>query len=58
MAEKIKVATPSILSEFLTGCKDLFATQSEVSQNDADIGTYVLNIDYEKELAFDTDEIV
>ena len=55
---KLKVASLERLSEFLTECKALFASQSEVAENDADINTYVLNIDYENNLAFDTTEIV
>lgn len=54
----MKVATLERLSEFLTECKALFASQTEVDANDADINTYVLNIDYESTLAFDTTEIV
>ena len=55
---KMKVATLAKLGEFLTECKALFASQTEVEQNDSDINTYVLNIDYENNLAFDTSEIV
>ena len=60
MTEKIKVATPEILGEFLVGCKELFASQDEVNQNDSDINNYVLDIAdwYNNNLAFDTDEIV
>lgn len=59
MAETIKVATPEILGEFLTKCRDLFATQDEVAQNDIDINGYVLDIAnwYNDNLAFDTNEI-
>lgn len=55
---KMKVLTLERLGEFLTECKALFASQSAVTENDRDIETYVLNIDYENNLAFDTSEIV
>jgi hypothetical protein len=60
MAEKIKVATPEILGEFLTGCRDLFASQNVVNQNNVDINDYVLDVSdwYDNNLAFDTNEIV
>lgn len=60
MAEKIKVATPEILGEFLTGCKEIFASQEEVSQNDIDIDKYILDVAqlYDSIVAFDTTEIV
>ena len=54
----MKLATLDSLNTFLTNCKALFASQTEVAQNDADIDDYVLNIDYENNLAFDTSEIV
>ena len=54
----MKIATLDNLVTFLANCKTLFATQTEVAENDADINTYVLNIDYENDLAFDTSEIV
>lgn len=53
----IKFLTLQRLSEFLNECKALFASQTEVLKNDADIDTYVLNIDY-SELEFDTSEII
>ena len=55
---KMKVLTLERLNEFVTECKALFASQSAVAKNDADIETHVLNIDYENNLAFDTSEIV
>lgn len=60
MAKKIKVATPEILGEFLTGCKNIFASQDEVNQNDIDINDYVLDIAdwYNENLVIDTNEIV
>jgi hypothetical protein len=54
---KMKVVTLERLKEFLMACKALFASQTEVSQNDTDIDTYVLNIDY-TQIEFDTTEIV
>jgi hypothetical protein len=46
------------LTTFFTQLKSIFATTSEVSQVEADTDTYVLNIDYESTLAFDTKEII
>lgn len=54
---KMKVATLSKLGEFLTECKALFASQAEVAENNSDINTYVLNVDY-TQVEFDTSEIV
>lgn len=54
----MKVATLDRLGEFLAECKEMFASQTEVNKNDSDIDAYVLNIDYEKTLAFNTSEIV
>lgn len=51
------VATLARLGEFLTECKALFASQTEVEENDTDINTYVLNVDY-SQIEFDTSEIV
>ena len=53
----MKVLTLSKLSEFLTECKALFASQTEVAANDTDIETHVLNVDY-TQIEFDTSEIV
>ena len=53
----MKVATLERLGEFLTQCKALFASQTEVTENDTDIETHVLNVDYSR-LEFDTSEIV
>lgn len=53
-----KVMTFPRLSEFIEKCKTLFAPHSEVADNDINIETYVLNIDYENNLAFDTSFIV
>lgn len=46
------------LTQFLDGLRDLFATQSEVAELNETTNNYVLNIDYDKEIAFDTSEIV
>ena len=54
---KLKATTLDRLSEFLTECKKLFATQTEVSENTNDIDTHLLNVDY-SQVEFDTSEIV
>lgn len=56
----MKIATLDSLSIFLTNCKALFASQTEVEANDDDINTYVLNVEewYKNNVAFDTSEIV
>ena len=54
----MKVATLARLGEFLIECKALFASQTETEQNDINIENYVLNIDYENTLAFNTNQIV
>lgn len=56
----MKIATLDNLSTFLTNCKALFASQTEVEANDDDINTYVLDVKawYENNMAFDTSEIV
>lgn len=46
------------LTTFFTQLKSIFATTSEVAQIETDTDTYVLNIDYESTLAFDTKEII
>lgn len=46
------------LATFLAQLKLFFATTSEVAQVELDTDTYVLNIDYESILAFDTTEII
>ena len=46
------------LTTFLNELKKIFASTAEVSQIEADTDIYVLNIDYENTLAFDTKEIV
>lgn len=46
------------LTTFFNQLKQKFATASEVSAVEADTDTYVLNIDYESTLAFDTREII
>lgn len=46
------------LTTFLNQLKQIFATEDEVAQVEADTDTYVLNIDYENTLAFDTKEII
>ena len=53
----MKLATLNTLSTFLANCKALFASQTEVAENDSDINTYVLNVDY-SQIEFDTSEIV
>ena len=54
----MKVATLERLNEFLTECKSFFASQTDVAEIDTDIDTYVLNVDYDNNLKFNTDEIV
>lgn len=46
------------LTTLLNQLKEKFSTKAEVSQVEADTDTYVLNIDYENILAFDTSEII
>ena len=46
------------LTTFLNQLKQKFATTAEVAAVEADTDTYVLNIDYESTLAFDTSEII
>lgn len=46
------------LTTFFNQLRSIFATDAEVAQVEADTDTYVLNIDYENTLAFDTKEIV
>lgn len=46
------------LTAFLNQLKRIFATEAEVAQVEADTETYVLSIDYENTLAFDTKEII
>lgn len=49
------------LREFLEQCRSVFASKKEQEQNDLDIDNYVISISeevYNKELAFDTTEIV
>lgn len=46
------------LSTFLTQLNGLFATKGDVAQVEADTDIYILNIDYENTLAFDTTEII
>lgn len=53
----MKVATLERLGEFLAECKALFASQAEVTDNDSDIETHVLNVDY-TQIEFDTSDIV
>ena len=54
----LKTITLSKLGEFLTECVSLFAPKTQVENNDINIETYVLNIDYENTLAFNTSQIV
>lgn len=53
----LKVLTLEKLNEFLNHCKNIFATQTEVSESTTDINNHLLNVDY-SELEFDTLEIV
>lgn len=53
----LKIATLERIGEFLAGCKNLFATQSEVTENTTDIDEHLLNVDYTK-IEFDTSEVV
>lgn len=46
------------LITLLSQLKTIFATTSEIAQVETDTDTYVLNIDYESLLAFDTTQIV
>lgn len=46
------------LSTFLTQLKELFATPEAVAKVEADTDAYILNIDYDSTLAFDTTEII
>lgn len=46
------------LSTLLDQLKQKFSPKAEVAQIELDTETYVLNIDYESTLAFDTREII
>lgn len=46
------------LRTFLNQLKSLFATKESVMSVKQDTDTYILNIDYENTLAFDTTEII
>lgn len=46
------------LTTLFNQLKSIFAPKSEVAAVEADTDTYVLNIDYESTLAFDTKEII
>ena len=46
------------LATFLTQLKGLFATPEAVAKVEEDTNTYILNIDYDSTLAFDTTEII
>ena len=46
------------LTTLLTQLKEKFATKSEVIQVEEDTDNYVLNIDYESDLSFDTSELI
>ena len=46
------------LTTFLGKLIDLFASAEEVAALEADTNTYVLSIDYDTHLKFDTSEIV
>lgn len=46
------------LTTLFNQLKQKYATTAEVAQVEADTDAYVLNIDYESTLAFDTKEII
>ena len=46
------------LTTLLNQLKQKFATTAEVAQVEVNTETYVLNIDYDSTLAFDTSEII
>lgn len=46
------------LTTLFNQLKEKYSSKAEVSQVEADTETYVLNIDYEATLAFDTTEII
>lgn len=46
------------LTTFFTQLKVLFATKQAVDEVKEDTDDYILNIDYESTLAFDTSEII
>ena len=46
------------LTTFFAQLKSISSTSSEVAAVEADTDTYVLNIDYDSTLAFDTTEII
>ena len=46
------------LSTFLTQCKNIFGRKQILDDNTTARNLYLLNIDYENTLAFDTDFIV
>jgi hypothetical protein len=46
------------LATLLKQLKQKYSSKAEISQLEEDTDTYVLNIDYENTLAFDTSEII
>jgi Ni,Fe-hydrogenase I small subunit len=46
------------LGALLAQIKQIFSTKAEVAAVEYDTDTYVLNVDYENTLAFDTKEII
>ena len=54
----MKVTTLNNLQEFLSQMKNLFGTKELYDKHRNALNTYVLNIDYENDLKFDTDLIV
>ena len=46
------------LTTLLKQLKQKYSSKAEISQLEEDTDTYVLNIDYENTLAFDTTEII
>lgn len=46
------------LATFLNQLKGLFSTKDTVENVEANTNTYILNIDYENNLAFNTSEII
>lgn len=52
------IITLNNLKEFLTLAKSVFGLKSLATKHRTALDSYILNIDYENELAFDTDLIV
>ena len=56
--DKSKALTENGFNRLLKKCFEKFALRSVVDSNDGHINEYVLNIDYDALLAFDTTELV